>query len=130
MNKIICLMLVLIFCVLLAGCAGTKIARASEVVKVYFQAISAGDADSAASVSCSAWQETARDEVASFAGVKTKLENLSCQVVTSKDSEASVECSGAIIATYVDQDMRFDLSGRQYRVSQQDGKWLVCGYQQ
>jgi hypothetical protein len=128
MNKTTFLTLVLIICVLLSGCAGSKTSGASEAVQAYFQAITAGDADGVAGVSCPDWQETARGEVASFAGVKTKLDQLSCQVETIKDNEAMVSCSGAIIATYVDQDMRFDLSGRRYRVVQQDAQWLVCGY--
>ncbi len=130
MKKIICLVIVLLACILLAGCAGANKNGAGEAVKTYFQAIVAGDADGAAAVSCADWQETARGEVASFAGVKTKLDTLDCQVASAKDSEALVACSGAIVATYIDQEMRFDLSGRQYRVVQQDGKWRVCGYGQ
>ena len=130
MNKTIRITLVLITYVLLAGCARAQTSPAGKVVEAYFQAIAAGDAESAAGVSCAEWQETSRDEVASFAGVKAKLENLSCRVAANNDSEATVDCSGFIVATYVDQEMRFDLSGRQYRVAQQDGKWLLCGYVQ
>lgn len=128
MKKTICFVVILVACILLSGCAGSNTKGASEAVMAYFQAIVAGDPDQAAGVSCADWQETARSEVASFAGVKTELDELSCQVETIKGEEASVACSGAIIATYVDQEMRLDLSGRQYRVVQQDAKWLVCGY--
>jgi predicted small secreted protein len=130
MKNTICVIVVLLACILLAGCGGANTDDAGEAVKTYFQAIVAQDADGAAAVSCPDWQETARGEVASFAGVKARLDNLSCKAASSKDGEALVECSGAIVATYVDQEMRFDLSERSYRVVQQNEKWLVCGYGQ
>lgn len=134
MKKILCRMIVLLPCILLvmflAACAGASQNGAGDAVKTYFDAIVAGDADAAAAVSCPDWQETARGEVASFAGVETKLEDVTCKVASAKDQEALVECTGAIVATYVDQQMRFDLSGREYRVVQQESKWLVCGYGQ
>lgn len=128
MKKTNCLVGILVACILLSGCAGSNTRGASDAVVAYFQAIVAGDADRAAAVSCADWQETARGEVASFTGVKTGLDGLSCQVETIKDDQASVACSGAIVATYVDQEMRLDLSGRQYRVVRQNAQWLVCGY--
>jgi hypothetical protein len=128
MKKPISFTIVLLVCLLLAGCAGAQANPAGKAVEAYFQAIAANDADKTAAVSCADWQQTARDEVASFAGVKTSLDKLSCKAASTQGSEATVECTGAIVAKYVDQEMRFDLNGRRYRVVQQDQKWLVCGY--
>ncbi len=128
LSKLKYITIILLACILLAGCAGSKTDSPSAAVENYFQAIVSGDATSIASVSCNDWQETARGEVASFTGVKSRLEKLSCKVESTKDNEAIIGCTGTIVAKYVDQEMRFDLSGRKYHVVQQNQKWLVCGY--
>ncbi len=128
MNKLFSFTIVLLAFVLLAGCANSKTSGSGAAVETYFQAIVAGDAERTAGASCSEWQETARGEVASFTGVKSRLEKLTCQATSTTGNEAIVECTGSIVAKYVDQEMRFDLSGRKYRVVRQDQKWLVCGY--
>ena len=65
----------------------------------------------------------------SFLAVSPQLKDLSCSVVDSDAESASVNCSGTIIATYNDEAQELDLSIRTYRVVQEAGEWVVCGYQ-
>lgn len=118
--------------ILLAGCASTQKDAAKDAagsaVENYFQAIVSGDASRIATVSCPAWEETARGEVASFAGVKARLNQVSCKSTTTQQDQATVECTGNIIATYNNEDQTFELQGRTFNVVRQNGEWLVCGY--
>jgi hypothetical protein len=124
------ILIILLASALATACAGAKTDGAGKAVESYFQAIVDGNADHAAAVSCADWSETARGEVASFVGVKARLDKLACKTVTAQGDQSTVTCSGAIIAKYVDQEQTFDLSGRQFKVSHQGEQWLVCGYGQ
>jgi len=42
--------------------------------------------------------------------------------------DALIICKGSIDATYNNEVRNFHLSERTYRVVQQGGDWLVCGY--
>lgn len=112
----------------LASCSAAAAEEPGKAVEAYFQAIVNADADGIAVVSCSEWESTARDEVASFAGVKARLDSVSCKTRSTEGETAVVDCTGAIIATYNNEDQNFDLSARPVKVVQSGGEWLVCGY--
>ncbi len=120
--------MLLILAFLLASCAKSDPGGAAVVA--YLKAIAANDQNGAQAVSCADWQSQASDEVAAFAGVKARLNNLACKTVSSAGNQSTVECTGGIIGTYVDKEQTFDMSGRQFKVVQEQGKWLVCGYGQ
>jgi hypothetical protein len=114
----------------LAACSSNG-EGAGTAVEKYFQAIASGDEDRIATLSCPEWESSARADVAAFVGVKARLENVSCAPVSGSDptgDEVVVECSGAIVATYNNEDTSFELKGKQLKVVQLGGEWLVCGY--
>lgn len=114
----------------MAACTPSVEGAGSSVEK-YFEAIASGDEDRIATISCPEWESNARADVAAFIGVKARLEGVSCAPVPGSDSsstEVVVECSGAIVATYNNEDTSFELKGKQLKVVQQGGEWLICGY--
>jgi hypothetical protein len=141
MKKTITLLALILAVLLLGACSGAGgNDGAGTAAKNYFEAIASGDADRIATLSCPDWESSARDEVAAFAGVKARLEDVTCQPVEGSDPEPGdsvespeslvVECSGAIVATYNNEDQSFDLQGRKLSMSRQGSEWLVCGYAQ
>jgi hypothetical protein len=126
----ISLLVGLFLLIFVSGCASGNQDAPGSVVQTYFQAIVAGDAERIASISCADWESTARDEVSSFAGVKARLENVTCTSGAATDDSAVVTCTGAIVATYNNEDQDFPLEERPVRVVRQSGEWLVCGYEE
>ncbi len=117
---------------ILSACGSPANNNAGEVVEKYFQAIVNGDEDRIATLSCADWESSARADVAAFYGVKARLEGVDCKTVetgaTAPADSVVIECSGAIIATYNNEDASFELAGKQFKVINQGGEWLVCGY--
>ena len=117
---------------LLVACSTQKNNGAEAVVEQYFQAIVNGDEDRIATLSCADWESSARADVAAFYGVKARLEGVTCTKVETGESAPGdsvvIECGGAIIATYNNEDASFELAGKQFKVIDQGGEWLVCGY--
>lgn len=128
MKKSARFLIVLCLGLLLVACA--KSDGAASAVETYFQAIVTGDTDAVTKISCPDWKSTAQDEIAAFAGVKARLDKFSCKTTATQGDKATVECSGGIIATYVDREQTIDLSERQYDVVKQGNQWLMCGYGQ
>ena len=67
-------------------------------------------------------------ELDSFMGVSARLEDLSCEQQIMEGDSAQVVCSGAIVATYNNEDRQMDLNVRTYDVVKEGGEWRVCGY--
>lgn len=124
------LIIVIAFLFLLTSCSAGSSDNAGSAVVKYFQAIVDGDEDRIATLSCADWEASARADVAAFVGVKARLENVACKPLSETSDEAIVECSGSIIATYNNEDSSFELKGKQLKVVNQSGQWLVCGYAQ
>lgn len=125
------LAVVLLLVVLLSACSGgggSGADPAGAAVETYLQAIVEANPDGAAMASCADWESSARDEVASFMGVKAWLENVDCKSESTASGTATVGCTGAIVATYNNENQSFDLEGRKFNVVERDGEWLVCGY--
>jgi hypothetical protein len=112
----------------LTACGGNAQDQPGTAVETYLQAITEGDQDRIATVSCAAWEETARGEVAAFAGVKTRLVDVNCAARSTNSDSAVVDCKGKIVATYNNEDSDFPLEGRAYKMVRENGEWLVCGY--
>ncbi|MBE0699086.1 MAG: hypothetical protein IH586_19375 [Anaerolineaceae bacterium] len=132
MKKITVLLILILAAVFLAACTGAGQNGAGSAAEKYFQAIADGDEDRIATLSCPDWESSARSDVAAFKGVKARLEKVSCQPVSASSETTTdstvVECSGAIVATYNNEDSNFDLKGKQLIIQKQAGEWLVCGY--
>ena len=132
MRKTTALLALILATLVLAACTSGGGDGAGAAAEKYFQAIASGDEDRIATLSCPDWESSAQADVAAFKGVKARLENVSCAPVSESSSpdSAIVECSGAIVATYNNEDTNFDLKGKQLTVIKQAGEWLVCGYAQ
>jgi hypothetical protein len=133
MKKTSLLFILALAVILLAACSGGAQNGPGAAAEKYFQAIADGDENRIVTVSCPDWESGARGDVAAFVGVKARLENVSCSPVSgssSTEDSSIVECSGAIIATYNNEDSNFELKGKQLTLKKQGGEWLVCGYAQ
>lgn len=117
----------LISLVLLASCAANEPQVA--VVEAYLEGIVSQDDIAVTNFSCSDWEFDALLELDSFLAVSPQLKDLQCAVTGSDEQSTFVNCTGAIIATYNDEQQELDLSIRTYRVIEEAGEWVVCGYQ-
>lgn len=110
----------------LTACSGGK-HPAAVSVEAYLQALVNKDEARMVSLTCSNFETDALLEYDAFNLVKTRLDNLDCQVSSEQADSATVVCQGAIIATYGNEDQDFDLSERVYQMVKSGGDWLVCG---
>lgn len=127
MRKITPLFLILLLLLPLTACAsGTS--GAAEAVENYYSALISQDSAALDAVVCSDFAADAETEFASFAGVESELEDMSCSQTGSEGETALVACQGQIVATYGAEQMEIPLGDRTWRVLNQDGAWRVCGY--
>ncbi len=117
-----------ILVLLLSACSGKSVDPASKVVEDYVTALVNKDSTRLSALSCADWESNALLEFDSFQAVKTRLSGLACKTIGSEGTSSQVNCQGIILATYNGEDQSFDLSARTYKVLQQGGEYLVCGY--
>lgn len=117
--------------VLLAACSGpaSDNSSPSKVVEAYLTALVNKDNSSLSTLSCSDWEANALMELDSLQAVEVRLDGLTCNDAGTSGEFPLVNCQGNIIATYNGEDQNIDLSTRNYLVVNQDGEFLVCGYQ-
>ena len=127
MRTYITLLLILISLTLFAGCTGNEPQVA--VVEAYLEGIVSQDDINVTTFSCSEWEFDALLEMDSFLAVSPQLKDLQCTVTGSDEKSTFVNCTGAIVATYNEEQQELDLSVRTYRVIEEAGEWVVCGYQ-
>ncbi len=119
----------LAFGLLACQAAGGEATSAPErVITRYLEARVRGDVDAMVRLSCADWELRARNEAASLRNVEVKLEGLQCATTTREAAQALVRCTGKIVANYNGELRDFDLSLRDFRLVQQGGEWLMCGY--
>jgi hypothetical protein len=125
-KSIIPIFIITIFlAVSLAACAGAK---PEDAVSDYLNALVNKDSSSLSALSCADWESNALLELDSFQAVDVRLEDAACSV-TGKDGDTTlVQCQGKLIATYNNEDMELNLSDKIYKVVEQKGDYLVCGY--
>jgi hypothetical protein len=121
-------LLVIMLVIGLSGCTSSANGPA-QAVQGYLQAVVAKDSTKAGSLSCAAWESSAQLEVDSFAAVTAKLDGLSCKENGKSGSDTLVSCEGKIVTTYNNENQEITLSGRIYKVVQENGDWRMCGYQ-
>ena len=114
--------------ILLTACGGSA-SPAATAVESYLQALSARDEALMLSYVCPDYEVDALLEFDAFALVQTTLEGLACEEVGVTGDAIMVVCAGSIEATYGSELRNFDLSEREYRVVDEGGNWLVCGYE-
>lgn len=111
-----------------AGCTSQKSSGAAKAIEAYLNAIVARNVDQATALACKEYADSAMTDVDSFAAVTPRLEGLACQESGQDGGSTLVTCKGKIIATYNNEDQEISLEGRTYKVVQQGGEWLMCGY--
>lgn len=129
MTKKLYFALFILLCALVLSACGKSNDSPSGAVESYITALVNKDSDRMSALSCAAWEEDARLEFESFQAITTRLDGLSCTATGSSDEVVPVVCEGKIIATYNNEDQDFELSARTYKVINQGGEYLVCGYQ-
>ena len=119
---------VIVGALILTACGGSNTAQAPQAVELYLQALVKEDADQLAILSCKEWESDAMMEVDSFQGVSASLDGVICAEVGVEGDAVFVGCEGAIKATYGNEQQEIPLAGRTYKVVQEGGEWLMCGY--
>ncbi len=125
MKRWIMVVLMLGLCVFLVSCSGST--SPADVVVGYYNALVAGDASSLSQLSCADWEQQSRLMLDSFTGVKARVDSIACSELENDGSNAAVNCSGKIIATYGTEDQEIDLSNTTFLLQKQGSEWLVCG---
>ncbi len=120
--------LVVVGVLILTACGGSSTDKAPEAVELYLQALVNEDADQLATLSCKDWEADAMMEVDSFQGVSASLDGVICAEAGTEGDAVFVGCEGAIKATYGNEQQEIPLAGRTYKVVQEGGEWLMCGY--
>jgi len=123
------LFIFILLTLLLSACGATNSdTEVTHAVEDYLTALTNQEPEKLTTLSCADWEEEALFELDSFAAVATSLDSLSCQV-SGEDGDAKlVNCTGSIQATYGNELQQFDLSPRTFRVINEGGEWLMCGY--
>lgn len=128
MRRKLIFILVIVGALLVAACSGGSSDAAPQAVELYLQALVAEDADQLVTLSCGDWEADAMLEVDSFQGVSASLDGVICAEVGSEGDVVLVGCEGTIKATYGNEQQELPLAGRTYKVVQEGGEWLMCGY--
>jgi hypothetical protein len=114
---------------LLAACESAS-NDPGEAVTSYLEALVEKDREAFDQTYCADFEREAATEFDSFGAVDAALEDVTCEAGDATNGFRPVTCSGAIQITYDGerQDQAMDLSARTYRVTEEDGEWLMCGY--
>lgn len=126
-RKVLFLLTFLLFASILSACGGGDEA-AAITVENYLAALADKDDALLVSYICPEFEFEALLEFDAFSMVQTSLNEVTCQEVSRQDNQADVVCQGTIEATYGNELRSFDLNRRTYHLTEQDGSWLVCGY--
>ncbi|MEJ2759756.1 MAG: hypothetical protein P8046_14855 [Anaerolineales bacterium] len=126
-KKILTITLFLLISLSLGACSAGNNAAATTV-ESYLSALAEKDDALLVSYICPEFEFQALLEFDSFSIVKTQLKDVACQETNSQDGQVDVVCQGSIEAAYGNELRSFDLSRRTYHLIEQDGTWLVCGY--
>jgi hypothetical protein len=109
---------------------GSGQSGAVQAVQGYLDALVAKDSSRVSALSCADWESDAQVEVDSLEAVTPRLDGVSCSEGGTDGGATLVTCTGSMVLSYNGEDRSLDLSRRTYRVVQQGGDWLMCGYQQ
>ncbi|MEX1248964.1 MAG: hypothetical protein WEA61_10835 [Anaerolineales bacterium] len=123
--------IVILVSAIAAGCQvqeSVTTSPAIEALEDHLNALVEKDEATLTMLSCADWEANALLELDSFQAVETRLEGLSCRENVADDGSVTVACEGVIVTSYGGEMQEFDLSERTYKMVEQGGDWLVCGY--
>jgi hypothetical protein len=127
MAKKLHFILFILSCTLILSACGQN--GAVSATENYIHALVDKDASRLSALSCADWEPSAQMELDSFQSIVVRLDGLACTAASTENGATLVKCQGKIIATYNNEDEEFDLSLRSYRIINQGGEFLMCGYQ-
>jgi hypothetical protein len=120
------IILISITALILTACSSST--APEDAVTDYLNALVNKDASKLSALSCADWEPNALLELDSFQAVEVRLEDLSCASTGSEGNTTFVQCQGKIIATYNTENMEINLADKSYKIVEQNGNYLVCGY--
>ena len=118
----------LLLLLILAACGGSS-SSPEKAVEDYFRALVDKDATKAVTVSCAAWESSARTDVDTFAMYPATLENMACRAAGTDGDYRLVACTGKATLDYNGEITEINLADRTYKVLREGGEWRMCGYQ-
>jgi hypothetical protein len=122
------ILLIILLTFYLAACAGAADQPAS-VVQAYLKALAAKDTSQISVLTCASWESQAQLELDSLQAVDAQLQGVRCATTGKSGDKSLVTCQGKLVTTYNGENQDIDLSLRTYEVIDQNGDYLVCGYQ-
>ena len=126
--------LLIVLTLILTACGGPATqsppakSPAAAAVENYYAALVSKDSAKVSNLSCKGWEEQALPEMDGFQAVKAELDNVVCKEAGTDNGATLVGCTGNIALTYNTEKQTLDVSRQVYRVVQQGGDYLVCGY--
>jgi hypothetical protein len=132
MKPCIIVMACLLPVLLAVGCKPSQEAPV-QTVQAYLTALAGKDENMLIGLTCKEWEDQALLEYDAFGNVTTELKDVSCKLVgqtpnSQGETVYSVNCTGAISASYNGEMRTFDLRDRVYQVVDRGGSLQVCGY--
>jgi hypothetical protein len=129
MSKQFLTLIVLLIPMLIMGCSSVASSEdAGLAIEAYLEALIAKDPVEAVTLSCLAWEESARAEALSLEAVEVQLQGLACQASGEQGEFTVVDCDGVLIANYGGEDQTIELGDRSYLAVVEDETWKMCGY--
>ena len=129
MSKQVLTLIFLLIPMLITGCSSTASSEAAGMaIEAYLEALIAKDPVEAVTLSCLAWEESARAEALSLEAVEVQLQGMACQASGEQGEFTIVDCDGVLIANYGGEDQTIELGDRSYLSVVEDGIWKMCGY--
>ena len=110
---------------LLAACDTGGGDDPTVVVDKYLKARLASDVDQLRALSCADWESQVILEADSFRGRDAELVDVFCEEGKREGDETIVNCNGHIAVVYQGENRDFPL--KNYRLTQEDGEWKMCG---
>ena len=111
----------------LTACSSSNSDEPARAVEAFWQALVAQDSARLSSLSCAAYATDAQNTLESFKSVTVKLNDLACSSTSTSASEATVHCTGTIVASYGAEYLTINLADRDYTAVKEGGEWLMCG---
>ncbi len=111
----------------LVACSSDQDAPA-KAIQDYLAAKVDSNVDKMTQLSCPDFEFQAQVEATSFASMDAALDNVTCKTSGTDGSFTLVSCAGQIVTTYQGENRTWSVSDHPYRVIEDGGTWLMCGY--
>jgi hypothetical protein len=128
MRKPTLLLISLLVIIIGLSSCGSKESLPETTVEKYLAALVNKDDALMISYVCPEFEFEALLEFDAFALVQTSLVDLQCEETAEDSGQVDIICQGSIEATYGNEVRNFDVSRRLFHLVEDNGEWLICGY--